>query len=280
MALLWNIPDYVPAANQEVEVTTMVDPMYSRMENMLFTENNIPPAEIDMELVNFIEASTRGQRLSEMWRNLHIGRLTSSIFGDVLGIKSQPNSLVKRIMEGSCLERYPRLPEAVQWGIDKEERARADYITIKSFVNKKFSVEHTGLTLYSTHSFLGASSDGKVTEEDSVGLLEIKCPFSLNGINVSKMEVDDIMNMNNKNFCLFNTDAGPTLNRYHKYYAQVQGEMAIMGLPWCDFVVWTGASQNNICIDRIYFDANFVAHIIPKLVEFYMDFIYPLLYHK
>ncbi|KAJ8308984.1 hypothetical protein KUTeg_013858 [Tegillarca granosa] len=135
MTLLWNIPDDVPAANQEVEVTTMVNPMYSRMENMLFTENNVPPAEIDIELVNFIETSTRGQRLSEMWRKLHIGRLTSSIFGDVLGIKSQPNSLVKRIMEGSCLE-----------------------------------------------------SDGKVTEEDSVGLLEIKCPFSLNGINVSKME--------------------------------------------------------------------------------------------
>lgn len=40
MTLLWNIPDDVPAANQEVEVTTMVNPMYSRMENMLFTENN------------------------------------------------------------------------------------------------------------------------------------------------------------------------------------------------------------------------------------------------
>ncbi|KAJ8305510.1 hypothetical protein KUTeg_016055, partial [Tegillarca granosa] len=106
MTLLWNIPDDVPAANQEVEVTTMVNPMYSRMENMLFTENNVPPAEIDIELVNFIETSTRGQRLSEMWRKLHIGRLTSSIFGDVLGIKSQPNSLVKRIMEGSCLERW------------------------------------------------------------------------------------------------------------------------------------------------------------------------------
>lgn len=113
-----------------------------------------------------------------------------------------------------------------------------------------------------------------------MGLLEIKCPFSLNGINVSKMEVDDIMNMNNKNFCLINTDAGPTLNHNHKYYAQVQGEMAIMGLPWCDFVVWTGASQNNICIDRIYFDADFVANMMPKLVEFYMNFIYPLLYHK
>ena len=46
----------------------------------------------------------------------------------------------------------------------------------------------------------------------------------------------------------------PTLEKTHKYYAQVQGEMAIKGLPWVDFVVWTAAASNIIFVERVFFD--------------------------
>ena len=45
----------------------------------------------------------------------------------------------------------------------------------------------------------------------------------------------------------------PTLKKTHKYFAQVQGEMAIKGLPWVDFVVWTAAASNIIFVDRVFF---------------------------
>lgn len=141
------------------------------------------------------------------------------------------------------------------------------------------SVEETGLTLYASHSFLGASSDGRVREGDSMGIMEIKCPFSLDGTNITKMEVPDILALNSKSFCLIQNENGPALKRNHKYYVQVQGEMAIMGMPWCDFVLWTAAERNNIFIERIYFDAEFVTNMMPKLVAFYIEHIYPVYYN-
>ncbi|WAR26927.1 hypothetical protein MAR_012631 [Mya arenaria] len=35
------------------------------------------------------------------------------------------------------------------------------------------------------------------------------------------------------------SDSDPGLCKTHNYYAQLQGEMTVTGLPWCDFVVWT-----------------------------------------
>ena len=48
------------------------------------------------------------------------------------------------------LLRYTKLPDAVQWGVDNEDNARADYIQLNKMVNDDFSVEPTGLTLCST----------------------------------------------------------------------------------------------------------------------------------
>ena len=73
-------------------------------------------------------------------------------------------------------------------------------------------------------------------------------------------------------------DALPHDHGHHtKYYAQVQGEMAVMCLPWCDFVNWTAAPQNNMFIDRVYFDTDFVNYMLPKLVEFYAKHVFPVL---
>jgi hypothetical protein len=147
-------------------------------------------------------------------------------------------------------------------------------------MSEQFRVEETGLTLYSSHSFLGASSDGKVFDNDSVGVLEIKCPFSVSGTNITKMEVDEIFSLNHRDFCLESTNNGMQLKRTHKYYAQVQGELAIMGLPWCDFVLWTAAPQNNIFIERVNFDVEFVSCMMPKLVEFYVKHVSPFFYEN
>ncbi|XP_061190857.1 uncharacterized protein LOC133198978 [Saccostrea echinata] len=281
MAHLWNIPDSnVPSSVEvEVEVETSVHPLYLKMEKMLLSDENLPPPMIDEELVNFIEEKTRGQRLCEMWRALHLGRITSSMFGDVLLARETPaKSLVNQIIHGSNLDRYTALPPPVQWWIDHEAEARKDYLTIKRAINENTDVHPTGITLYSTHSFLGASSDGKVIENGDMGLLEIKCPFSIKGYNITQCEISEILELNDRHFCLEMSSSGPTLRKSHKFYAQVQGEMAIKSVPWVDFVVWTAAKANNIFIERILFDEQFVTSMMPKLVKFYMEQIYPLLY--
>ena len=63
---------------------------------------------------------------------------------------------------------------------------------------------------------LGASSDGRVTEYGSVGVLEIKCPYSVQGKLVNKMEVLDIVAMNNTEFCLEFSTEGIRMKKTHK----------------------------------------------------------------
>ena len=82
--------------------------------------------------------------------------------------------------------------------------------------NLPFKVEGTGLTLCAFHSFLGASSDGKIMEGDMSGLLEVKCPYSIKGNKVNKMEVLDIVALNYPEFCLECVDEGVRLNKKHK----------------------------------------------------------------
>lgn len=274
MSHLWNIPDHAPEAVQEMEVQDVeADIMFARMKSLIFCEGNEPQLSITQDLVEFIESCTRDQRTSDMWQKLHIGRLTSSLFGDVLKAGSNPNSLIKQIMEGSSFNKYAVLPPAVQWGQEMEAKARSDYVILKSAINSNFTVEDTGITLCAEHSFLGASSDGKVHDGESIGLLEIKCPYSIQGTRVTMKEDGEIMAMGYSNFCLEESMEGPRLKKSHKFYAQVQGEMAIKALPWCDFEVWTNVAQNNICIDRVYFDSEFVSSMMPKLIAFYMHHI-------
>ena len=73
--------------------------------------------------------------------------------------------------------------------------------------------------------FLGASPDGIIEYTDDgkkmKGVLEIKC-----------------------------TTGHLKLKHNHKYY-QVQGQLALTGLEWCDFVIW---NLGGISVERIYFD--------------------------
>uniref|UniRef100_A0A8W8NR40 YqaJ viral recombinase domain-containing protein n=1 Tax=Magallana gigas TaxID=29159 RepID=A0A8W8NR40_MAGGI len=244
MAHLWNILDTcVPSVvENEVEVTTAVHPLHLKMEMMVFSDGNLPPPMIDQELVSYIEKHTRAQILSDLWKKLHLGRITSSIIGDVLQSGDKPTSLIQQILYGSNLDKYSKLPLAVQWGVDHEMDAKEVYLQIRRAIQMETDVQESGLTLCSTHSFLGASSDGRVVDNESTGLLEIKCPYSISGQNGTLLGISDIMSMNSKQFCLEVGELGPTLKKSHKYYAQVQGEMAIIGLPLVDFVVWTAAN--------------------------------------
>ena len=95
---------------------------------------------------------------------------------------------------------------------------------------------------------------------------------------MSHYEIPDILSMNDKIFCLEMLTTEPTLKKTHKYNAQVQGEMAIKRLPWVDFVVWTAAESNSIFVERVFLDVQYVSSMMPNLVNFYIEKIYPLLY--
>ena len=62
------------------------------------------------------------------------------------------------------------------------------------------------------------------------------------------------------------------LPKKHRYYAQVQGEMAILNVEWCDFVVY---SKGVVAIDRILADYNYWTELTDILDSFYVQYVVP-----
>ena len=54
----------------------------------------------------------------------------------------------------------------------------------------------------------------------------------------------------------------------HPYYAQVQGQMAVTGARWCDFIVYT---SKGIYVQRILFDPVFWTGLKQKLLSYYFE---------
>ena len=101
-------------------------------------------------------------------------------------------------------------------------------------------------------------------ENTPTGIIEIKCPFSFH----FKHSIGD-STVNGK--CLFcyieETTEAVKLKRSHDYFYQVQGQMAVVGVQWCDFIIWTPAF---IHVERIYYDDTFWnTKCIPRLKSFY-----------
>ena len=63
------------------------------------------------------------------------------------------------------------------------------------------------------------------------------------------------------------------LRENHSYFVQVQGQMAIAGRSWCDFVLFTakGISIQCIAFNKDYCEKT----LLPKLIAFYDDCLGP-----
>ena len=93
------------------------------------------------------------------------------------------------------------------------------------------------------------------------GLLEIKCPYSQRDNHPQEL-------VGKRGFYLKHDG----LNKSHRYYTQVQGQIAICDKQFCDFVVWTKRGRS---IQRIYKDAPFLEKLLQKLTTFYVEHLLP-----
>ena len=167
---------------------------------------------------------------------------------------------------------------SLEHGKKKEPIARNLYIKeLQSSHGSKFTVLPAGLSINPKYSFLGISPDGKVIYPFAYfpyGLLEIKCPSAGNNKTLDEKCQEDSFYLK-KVGDRFYLDRSKLQSR--KYYAQVQGQLALTGLPWCDFVVYLNGSQ-NMAVERIMFDEPFWAdEMLPKLTKFYFGEIIPFL---
>ena len=119
-------------------------------------------------------------------------------------------------------------------------------------VERIWKLRPVGCNLMPGRSFIGASSDGKVlcrnVDMCSQGCLEIKCPYSINGQVTVSMNLTEIANKHPDFYMKIGDNNLLHLPPSHTYYAQVQGEMAVLDVEWCDFVVF---SNDTVFVDRI-----------------------------
>jgi len=226
---------------------------------------------ITNEQARNIEASTRDQAQSKTWFHYRAGRITSSKFKAAAHTDlSQPSqSLIKCI----CYpESYRFSTKATKWGCEHERTAREAYFHKVANNHLNLTITARGLVIHPEYPHLGASPDGYVKCDCcGCGVIEIKCPFSCK--DRSFLEA-----IGEKNFCLESSEDGNyTLKRQHAYFYQVQLQMKLCDVEFCDFVIWR---SDELVVNRIERDDTFLLEAIDKATNFYKYGILPELVGK
>ncbi|KAH9361715.1 hypothetical protein HPB48_005132 [Haemaphysalis longicornis] len=122
---------------------------------------------------------------------------------------------------------------ATTWALDHEADAINSYVAEMKKQHASFAASKSGLWLCSDHPYIAASPDASVQCACcGKGTLEVKCPHSAaNKGMLAASETSD--------FCLEFVDRSLRLKRAHAYSYQVQTQMGVCGVAYCDFVVWT-----------------------------------------
>lgn len=270
-------------------VSLMLDPKSQYWQSNSALEKPLPPVlpskeELQQRVAMFkeslrlpshkireLEQNTRSQCRSSLWYSARRYRITASFFGEIRRRlpTTPPHSLVSRIIESKQF-----VSPATEWGKSHEDLAIELYIQQKhADGNTNLYCCKSGFVVSEDYPFLGASPDGSVydpSSPDQFGSLEVKCPYSCRNITPKEacMKSD---------FCsklvTTNGNEHPKLRTNHPYYSQVQGQMAITGRKWCDFVLFT---EKGLSVERIPFDENFWrSELLPKLIDFYDNCLGP-----
>ncbi|KFM81495.1 hypothetical protein X975_06488, partial [Stegodyphus mimosarum] len=127
------------------------------------------------------------------------------------------------------------------------------------------NIRQCGLFIDPKYPFLCTSPDGLIDEN---GLLEIKCPFMAR----FSADLSDFFSKPNSVGLRMDAENRLYLPKSHRYYYQIQGQLAITERNWCDLYIWSKADAVTL---RIPVDKTFWISLIPKLEKFYVNCILP-----
>ncbi|KAL1252626.1 hypothetical protein QQF64_017319 [Cirrhinus molitorella] len=196
-----------------------------------------------------IEASTRGQSAAPEWHFLRRERVTASHFREVCHVRGEKSAenLAERILRGT------KQTALMRRGLDMESGALKDYATLKNL-----NLSKCGLVIHPEAPWLGASPDGLVydpLERPTCGLVEMKCPNAQSYIDCGYLTVQQGQHK---------------LKESHAYYWQVQGQLLVTGMKWCDFVI---CANNDMFVQRIYRDEAVLSKLKQKC-DFFFFYTY------
>ena len=109
---------------------------------------------------------------------------------------------------------------------------------LKYEFQRHVKVKESGFVINPSLFWLGASPDGFVVDgiptDLKMGLIEIKCPKAKENCKPTEA-------MQDSGFYFESVDGKPKLKKHQSsgYYSQVQLQLGLTQLPYCDFVVYT-----------------------------------------
>ncbi|XP_064473615.1 uncharacterized protein LOC135388167 [Ornithodoros turicata] len=220
-----------------------------------------------------VEKNTRQQRNSKTWLKERSARLTASNFGAVFKRATWSRKGLDNMLAQKDISRV----RAVKYGVENEDTARDRYKAVLHSLDRNITVSPCGLLVPPSQPWLGATPDGIVfdpKEETPHGILEIKCPYSLRSASLHDLSEEAFFSVVSDHENEENVMKRPMLHRDHDYYYQILGQMAVSGLRWGDFVVY---SKDFILVERIPFSECDWARVEPKLTRFYFDTLLPVI---
>ena len=138
-------------------------------------------------------------------------------------------------------------------------RVLGHFIWWTALTTLRFKADETGLTLYASKPFIGASADLEVKCDCcGDGLYEIKYPETIKNAKPCEENLTYISN--------------GTLNKNHQYFFQVQGQMGILDKKYCDLYIFTFHGKMKI---RIKFEEQLEEIMLEKLCWFWDNCIVP-----
>lgn len=209
-----------------------------------------------------LEKATREQSKCELWLTSREPLLTASQFGNVVNRKS--NFKDDQIVAFFTAGRGSFATAAMKFGMDHENQACKKYEDL----HPNCILFLVGLVVNPGLPFMGASPDRVVYDSELMefGLVEVKVAASC--WNLTLEEAKKL-----KKLPYLKKVAGGALklDRKSDYYCQVQGQMALCGLNFCDFMVDLNVDHY---FERVVFDREHWLNVmLPKLFHVFATFV-------
>ena len=223
---------------------------------------------LDSESIIELERSTHQQHCSEVWHMERKLKITASIVKEVCHCK-ETTSCHTFIQRKLMLKQIDT--KVVQYGQNNEESAIKAYISYQHQHGIPVKVNPCGLHVDSSEPWLGVSPDGLVVDmslsSQRRGCLEVKCPL----VCEKTAFVDACKTVTA--FCLVQDGEHMFLSKSHGFFYQVQTQVIVSHLMWCDFVVWSPIQDPFI--QHVQYNASFINAVLSKARNFYFDKFLP-----
>ena len=221
-----------------------------------------------MSQVQIIEKKTKAQSKIGLWYKIRSCRVTASHIGKIakrqlkidalLEIENEIIVAKQKKLTDSLLARLKSTKSfqsvAMKEGLLKEPLASKKYSAIRTDMN---NVAPVGVVINPWSPWIAASPDRKIFDPSKTpkfGLLEIKCPKAT---SISEL-----------NYLAKNSAGNMPLKTNHSYYYQIQTQMAVCGMLWCDFFVMT---ETDFHLETISFDKTFWESCKDLIDRFYFE---------